>query len=46
MDRILEPGAVDVDELRAALWMTGFRATVDVHGDLVHLEMPGFDGEQ
>ena len=46
MDRILEPGAVDVDELRTALWMTGFRATVDVHGDLVRLEMPGFDGEQ
>ena len=46
MDRILEPGAVDVDELRTALWMTGFRATVDVHGDLVHLEMPDVDGEQ
>ena len=46
MDRILEPGSVDVDELRTALWMTGFRATVDVHGDVVHLEMPGWeDGE-
>jgi hypothetical protein len=46
MDRILEPGAVDVDELRTALWMTGFRATVDVHGELVHLELPGLeDGE-
>ncbi len=44
MDRMLEPGAVDVDELRTALWMTGFRATVDVHGDLVHLEMPGWEG--
>jgi hypothetical protein len=43
MDRILEPGAVDVDELRTALWMTGFRATVDVHGELVHLELPGLD---
>ena len=44
MDRILEPGAVDVDELRTALWMTGFRATVDVHGELVHLELPGLEG--
>jgi hypothetical protein len=44
MDRILEPGNVDVDGLRTALWMTGFRATVDVHGDLVHLEMPGWEG--
>jgi hypothetical protein len=44
MDRMLEPGAVDVDELRTALWMTGFRATVDVHGDVVHLEMPGWEG--
>jgi hypothetical protein len=46
MDRILEPGAVDVDELRTALWMTGFRATVDVHGDVVHLEMPGWEGDE
>jgi hypothetical protein len=44
MDRMLEPGAVDVDELRTALWMTGFRATVDVHGDVVRLEMPGWEG--
>jgi hypothetical protein len=43
MDRILEPGAVDVDELRTALWMTGFRATVDVHGELVRLELPGLE---
>ena len=45
MDRIFETDDVDVDELRTALWMTGFRATVDVHGDLVHLEMPGMEGE-
>ena len=46
MDRILEPGNVDVDELRTALWMTGFRVTVNVHGDIVHLEIPGWeDGE-
>jgi hypothetical protein len=46
MDRILEPGAVDVDELRTALWMTGFRAIVDVHGDVVHLEAPGWADEE
>jgi hypothetical protein len=46
MDRILEPGAVDVDELRTALWMTGFRATVDVHGDVVRLDIPGWEGEE
>ena len=43
MDRMLEPGAVDADELRTALWMAGFRAVVDVHGDLVRLEIPGWD---
>ena len=43
MDRILEPGAVDTEELRTALWMTGFRATVNMHGDVVHLEMPGWE---
>ncbi len=46
MDRILEPGNVDVDELRTALWMTGFRATVNVHGEVAHLEMPGLEGEE
>ena len=43
MDRILEPGAVDADELRTALWMAGFRAIVDVHGDIVRLEVPGWE---
>ncbi|MBN1975845.1 MAG: hypothetical protein JW918_00460 [Anaerolineae bacterium] len=43
MDRILETDDVDVDELRTALWMTGFRATVDVHGEVVELEMPGVE---
>jgi len=43
MDRILETDNVDVDELRTALWMTGFRATVDVHGEVVDLEMPGVE---
>jgi hypothetical protein len=45
MDRILEADDVDVDELRTALWMTGFRATVNVHGDVVHLELPGWEPE-
>ncbi|HET91422.1 MAG TPA: hypothetical protein ENN99_11910 [Chloroflexi bacterium] len=46
MDRILEPGVVDVDEFRTALWMTGFRVTVNVHGEVVHLEMPGWEGNE
>ena len=45
LDRILEPGNVDVDELRMALWMAKFRAVVDVHGDVVQLDLPGFEGE-
>lgn len=45
MDRILEPGAVDVDEFRTALWMAKFRAVVNVHGDVVRLEIPGWEGE-
>jgi hypothetical protein len=45
MDQILEVDDVDVDELRTALWMTGFRATVDVHGDVVDLEIPGWETE-
>jgi hypothetical protein len=43
LDLILEPGAVDVDQLRTALWMAGFAAIVDVHGDLVRLEVPGWE---
>jgi len=46
MDSILELGDAEADELRTTLWMTGFRATVNVHGDVVHLEIPGWeDGE-
>ena len=46
MDRILEPGNVDVDELRTTLWMLKFRAIVNVHGDVVRLDVPGWeDGE-
>ncbi|MDY6877554.1 MAG: hypothetical protein SWK90_15335 [Chloroflexota bacterium] len=43
MDRILEPGNVDVDELRTALWMLKFRAIVNVHGDVVRLDVPGWE---
>jgi len=46
MDRIFEIENVDVNELRTALWMTGFRVTVDVHGDVVHVETPGVEGEE
>lgn len=42
IDRILEPGVVDVDEFRTALWMAKFRAVVNVHGDLLRLEIPGW----
>jgi len=46
MDRILEPGNVDVDELRTTLWMLKFRVIVNVHGDVVRLDIPGWeDGE-
>jgi hypothetical protein len=43
MDQILEASGVDADQLRTALWMAGLRATVDVHGDLVRLEIPGWE---
>jgi len=44
MDEILESNSVDVDQLRTALWMLKFRAIVDVHGDVVQLDVPGWDG--
>lgn len=43
LERILEPGAIDADQMRAALWMAKFRATVNVHGELVDLHLPGLD---
>ncbi len=45
MDRILEVENLDVDELRTAFWMTGFRATVNIHGDVVSVYIPGLTGE-
>jgi hypothetical protein len=46
MDRILEPGNVDVDELRTALWMLKFRVIVNMHGDVVQLDAPGLEGDE
>jgi hypothetical protein len=46
MDAILESGQVDVDELRTTLWMLKFRVHVDVHGDVVRLDMPGWPAEE
>ncbi len=43
LEQILEPGNVDVDEFRTALWMTKFKAIVNVHGDVVRLESPAWD---
>jgi len=43
MDQILDPGRADTDELRTALWMAGFRAIVDVHGDLLRIEASGWE---
>lgn len=43
MDQILKPGAIDRDQLRTALWMAGFKAIVDHHGDLVRLDVPGWE---
>ena len=45
LDRIPEVGAggVNLEDLRLWLWMTGFRVTVDIHGEVVHVELPGAD---
>jgi hypothetical protein len=42
MDRILDSASVDVNEFRTALWMMKFRAIVDLHGDVLRLELPGW----
>lgn len=44
MDRMLEPGAVNLEDFRLALWMTGFRIIVNIHGEVVRLEIPGLEG--
>jgi hypothetical protein len=43
MERILEMGGAVTEDMRLGLWMTGFRVTVDFHGDVVRVDMPGFD---
>lgn len=43
MGRLLEARNLNLDELRMALWMLKFRVIVDVHGDVLRLEMPGWD---
>jgi hypothetical protein len=49
LEQILDvpPGEANIDELRTWLWMTGFRVVVDVHGQVVQVEMPGMiEGEE
>ncbi|MCS7179031.1 MAG: hypothetical protein RML46_11800 [Anaerolineae bacterium] len=43
MDRMLEPGAVNPEDFRLALWMSGFRIIVNYHGEVVRLEIPGLE---
>ena len=43
MDQMLEPGAVNAEDFRLALWMTGFRIIVNIHGEVVRLEIPGLE---
>jgi hypothetical protein len=45
MDQLLEPGAVDLDDFRTALWMSKFRVVVDRHGDVIEVELPGLGPE-
>jgi hypothetical protein len=46
LDTILASGQVDVDDLRTTLWMLKFRVYVDVHGDVVRLDIPGWPSEE
>ncbi len=43
MDQMLEPGAVNAEDFRLALWMSGFRVIVNIHGEVVRVEIPGLD---
>ena len=44
MDQVLEhPEAVPLEDFRLGLWMTGFRVTVNFHGEVVHVELPGLE---
>lgn len=46
LERLLEmpPGMANVEDLRLGLWMSGFRVTVNLHGEVVHVELPGLEG--
>lgn len=41
MDQLLDGDVADIDQFRTALWMGGFRAVVNIHGDLLRLEFSG-----
>lgn len=43
IDEFFESDQLDVDQLRTTLWMLKFKALVDVHGDVVRLDVPGWD---
>lgn len=43
IDLMLEPGVVNVEDFRLALWMSGFRVIVNLHGEVVRVEIPGLD---
>jgi hypothetical protein len=45
MERILdmEEQAPNLEDMRLWLWMTGFRVTVDVHGEVLQVELPGME---
>ena len=43
MERLLEPGVSPPEDMRLALWMSGFRIIVNVHGDVVRVEVPGLE---
>ena len=42
IDRLIDQGLPD--DARAWLGMFGFRITVDIHGDLLHIELPTQEG--
>lgn len=45
MDRIVEfpEEAPNIEDLRLWLWMTGFRVVVNVHGEVVRVDLPGLE---
>jgi hypothetical protein len=43
MERLLEPGVSPPEDMRLALWMSGFRIIVNVHGEVVRVEVPGLE---